>query len=200
MAEIKALTVKELRERTGVGMMECKQALVECDGDMDKAVEYLQKRAAAKAVKRVDRAATEGQVSSYIHGNGRIGVLIEVNCETDFTARNDAFGTLARDLCLHIAASGPEFVSPESIPEAELEKQRSIFEGQAKEEGKPEQIWDKIVTGRMDKWLKEICLVNQPWFRDGDKTVAVVLQEIIAQTGENIKVRRFVRWDLGEAL
>ena len=200
MAQIKALTVKELRERTGVGMMECKQALVECDGDMEKSVEYLQKRAAAKAVKRIDRAATEGQVSSYINGNGRIGVLIEVNCETDFTARNDSFSSLARDLCLHIAASGPEFVSREAIPEADLEKQRSIFEGQAEEEGKPEKIWDKIVTGRMEKWLKEICLMNQPWFRDGDKTVETVLQEIIAQTGENIKVRRFVRWDLGEVL
>ena len=177
MAEIKALTVKELRERTGVGMMECKQALVECDGDMEKAVEYLQKRAAAKAVKRVDRAATEGQVSSYIHGNGRIGVLVEINCETDFTARNDAFTTLARDMCLHIAASGPEFVSRDVIPEADLEKQRGIFEGQAKEEGKPEQIWDKIVGGRMEKWLKETCLVDQPWFRDGDKSVQTVLQE-----------------------
>lgn len=200
MAEIKALTVKELRERTGVGMMECKNALVECDGDMEKAVEYLQKRAAAKAVKRVDRAATEGQISSYIHGAGRIGVLVEVNCETDFTARNDAFGGIARDLCLHIAASGPEFVSRDTIPEAQLEKQRSIFQGQAQEEGKPEQIWEKIVTGRMEKWLKEICLVDQPWFRDGDKNVQTVLQELIAQTGENIKVRRFVRWDLGEAL
>ena len=194
MAEIKALTVKELRERTGVGMMECKQALVECDGDMEKAVEYLQKRAAAKAVKRVDRAATEGQVSSYIHGNGRIGVLVEINCETDFTARNDAFTTLARDMCLHIAASGPEFVSRDVIPEADLEKQRGIFEGQAKEEGKPEQIWDKIVGGRMEKWLKETCLVDQPWFRDGDKSVQTVLQEIIAQTGENISDRLLSLW------
>ena len=200
MADIKAVTVKELRERTGVGMMECKQALVECDGDMNKAVEYLQKRAAAKAVKRVDRAATEGQISSYLHGNGRIGVLLEVNCETDFTARNDAFTALARDLCLHIAASGPEFVSRENIDEEFIAKQRAIFEGQAQEEGKPEKIWSKIVEGRIEKWLKETCLMDQPWFRDGDKTVEAVLQEIIAQTGENIKVRRFVRWDLGEAL
>jgi len=200
MTEIKALTVKELRERTGVGMMECKKALIETGGDMEKAVEYLQKRAAAKAVKRMDRAATEGQVTSYIHGKGRIGVLLELNCETDFTARNDEFSVLAKDMCLHIAASGPMFVNEDSVPEAKLEKQREIFRAQALEEGKPEQVLEKIVSGRMSKWLKEICLFDQPWFRDADKTVKVILQEAGAQTGENIQVRRFVRWDLGEAL
>ena len=197
---ISAKDVKALRDRTGAGMMDCKKALTETDGDIEGAIDLLRAKGAAKAAKRAEKAANEGTIGSYVHFDKRTAVIVELNCETDFTARNDAFNSLTKELCLHIAASGPEFVSRDAIPAANLDKQRDIFQGQAQEEGKPEKIWEKIVSGRMEKWLKEACLLDQPWFRDSDKTVQAVLQEIIAQTGENIKVRRFVRWDLGEAL
>ncbi|MBR58668.1 MAG: translation elongation factor Ts [Myxococcales bacterium] len=200
MSEIKASQVKELRERTGAGMMDCKNALVECAGDMAQAVEALQKRAAAKAVKRMDREASEGIVQSYIHGKGRIGVLLELNSETDFVARNDDFSELARELCLHVAASGPLFVSRETLPEGALEQQEALFKAQVIESGKPEAIADKIVTGKINKWLGEVCMDEQPWFRDGDVAVKEVLQQYMGKLGENIKIRRFVRWELGEGL
>jgi elongation factor Ts len=200
MANISASQVKELRERTGAGLMDCKRALVETDGNIDTATEVLQKKAAAKAVKRMDRAASEGTVTSYIHGQGRIGVLLELNSETDFVARNDAFQNLSREICLHIAATGAKFISREDVPEERRNKQAEIFRGQAIEEGKPEAFVGKIIDGRMDKWLAEICLNEQPWFRNSDQTVAEVMQQNIAKIGENLKIRRFVRWELGESL
>ncbi len=200
MANISASQVKELRERTGAGLMDCKRALVETDGNLDSATEVLQKKAAAKAVKRMDRAASEGTVTSYIHGQGRIGVLLELNSETDFVARNDAFQTLSREICLHIAAAGAKYVSRDDVPEDAREKQAEIFRGQALEEGKPEAFVDKIIQGRMDKWLGEICLNEQPWFRDSDQTVADVMKQNMATIGENLKIRRFVRWELGESI
>jgi len=181
-------------------MMDCKKALVESSGDMAAAIEYLQTRAAAKAVKRMDRDASEGRIDTYIHGQGRIAVMLELNSETDFVARNDAFGTLVKELCLHIAASGPIHVNRDSVGEEALGKARGLFRAQALEEGKPEKIVDKIVVGRVDKWLKESCMMDQPWFRDADMTVADVIQKAIGTLGENIKVRRFVRWELGEGV
>ncbi len=200
MANISASQVKELRERTGAGLMDCKRALVEADGNIDSATQVLQKKAAAKAVKRMDREASEGAVTSYIHGQGRIGVLLELNSETDFVARNDAFKTLSREICLHIAATGAQFISREDIPETARDKQAEIYRSQALEAGKPEAFVDKIIQGRMDKWLGEICLIEQPWFRDADLTVEEILQQNIAKIGENLKIRRFVRWELGESI
>jgi len=200
MSAIKASEVKSLREQTGAGMMDCKKALVESGGDMAAAIEYLQARAAAKAVKRMDRDASEGRIDTYIHGQGRIAVMLELNSETDFVARNDAFGALVKELCLHVAASAPLHVSRESVGEEEIGKAREVFRAQALEEGKPEKIVDKIIEGRIDKWLKESCMLEQPWFRDADMSVADVLQKAIGTLGENIKVRRFVRWELGEGV
>lgn len=200
MASIKASQVKELREASGAGMMDCKKALVECGGDMAAAMELLQKKAAAKAVKRMDRDAAEGMIASYIHGAGRIGVMVELNCETDFVARNEDFQKLARELCLHVAATGSRYVNREEIPEADRTKQSEIFLAQAIESGKPEAIAGKIVEGRLRKWYEEVCLEDQAWFRDADMTVKEVLQNAIAKLGENMKVRRIVRWELGEAV
>jgi elongation factor Ts len=195
---ISAANVKELRERTGAGMMECKKALQETDGDMEKAIDLLRSRGAAKAAKRAGREAREGAVGSYIHMGGKVGVLIEVNCETDFVARNDEFQTLVRELAMHIAAMGPLAVTADEIPADVVERERAVFLEKVKTEGKPEKLWDRIVEGMLKKFYQESTLMDQPWVRDPDKTIAEMVQEAAARTGENIVVRRFVRFALGE--
>jgi len=200
MAEITAAMIKDLRERTGAGMSDCKKALVESSADVDKAIEYLRTKGLAKAAKKAGRIATEGVVSSYIHGAGRIGVLVEVNCETDFVARNEDFQTFVKEVSLQIAAMNPFYVSADDVPAAEVEKERQIRRAQALETGKPEKMVDKIVDGQLSKWKKEICLLDQPWVKDDKKTIAALQQELVAKIGENIRVRRFTRYELGEGL
>ncbi len=201
MAEISPALVKELRERTGAGMMDCKKALVETAGDMDKAVEWLRQKGLASASKKAGRTASEGIVDAYIHLGGRIGVLIEVNCETDFVARTDEFRSLVRDLAMQVAAASPRFVRREDVPAAEVEKEREILRARALEEGKPANIVDKMVEGRLEKqFFTQACLEEQPFVKNPDKTVGELLKEAIARLGENIVVRRFVRFEVGENL
>ena len=200
MSGISANIVKELRERTGVGMMDCKKALTECNGDIEKAVDYLREKGLAAAAKKAGRIAAEGLVESYIHGVGRIGVLVEVNCETDFVAKTDDFKALVRDIAMQIAAAKPEYVNKEDVPAEALEKERAILRAQALNEGKPEKIVDKMVTGRVEKYYKDVCLMEQPFVKDPDLTVKKVITEKIATIGENISIRRFVRFELGEGL
>ena len=200
MANYTANDVKTLRERTGAGMMDCKNALVECDGDMDKAVDYLREKGIAKAAKKAGRIAAEGIVDSYIHMGGRVGVLLEVNCETDFVANGDMFITLVHDIALQIAAANPQYVSKEEVPEEVLEKEKSILRAQALEEGKPEKIVDKMVEGRIKTFYEDNCLLNQKYVKDPSKTIEQVIIEATAQIGEKISVRRFVRYEMGEGL
>lgn len=200
MANYTANDVKTLRERTGAGMMDCKNALVECDGDMDKAVDYLREKGIAKAAKKAGRIAAEGIVDSYIHMGGRVGVLLEVNCETDFVANGDMFRTLVHDIALQIAAANPQYVSKEEVPEEVLEKEKSILRAQALEEGKPEKIVDKMVEGRIKTFYEDNCLLNQKYVKDPSKTIEQVIIEASAQIGEKISVRRFVRYEMGEGL
>lgn len=198
MAAISASLVKELRQRTGAGMMDCKEALEETGGDLERAIERLREKGLAKAAKKAGRVTAEGLVESYIHAGGRIGVLIEVNCETDFVARTPEFKELCRDLAMQVAASKPDYVSREDVPEEVLEKERAILRAQALNEGKPEHIVDKIVNGRLEKFYEEHCLLEQPFIKDLDRSVKDLLAEKIATIGENIVVRRFVRFELGE--
>lgn len=200
MAEISASMVKELRERTGAGMMDCKKALAEVGGDMEKAIEFLREKGLAAAAKKAGRIAAEGIVESYIHGGGRIGVLVEINCETDFVAKNEDFRALAKDIAMQIAATKPEYVRREEVPTEAIEKEREILRAQALNEGKPEKIVDKMVEGRIEKYYKEVCLLEQPFVKDTDKTVQHVINEIIAKIGEKIDVRRFTRYEMGEGL
>jgi elongation factor Ts len=200
VAEVTATMIKDLRERTGAGMADCKKALVEVSGDMDKAIDYLRAKGLAKAAKKSGREATEGAVVSYIHAGGRIGVLVEINCETDFVARNEDFVTFTREVALQIAAMNPQFVRKEEVDQDVIERERAVLVAKAKESGKPEAIAQKMVEGQISKWMKEICLLDQPWVKDGDKTIDQVQQELIAKIGENIKIRRFVRFELGEGL
>lgn len=200
MANYTANDVKTLRERTGAGMMDCKNALVECDGDMDKAVDYLREKGIAKAAKKAGRIAAEGIVDSYIHMGGRVGVLLEVNCETDFVANGDMFRTLVHDIALQIAAANPQYISKEEVPEEVLEKEKSILRAQALEEGKPEKIVDKMVEGRIKTFYEDNCLLNQKYVKDPSKTIEQVIIEATAQIGEKISVRRFVRYEMGEGL
>jgi elongation factor Ts len=193
-----AKDVQELRQRTGAGMMECKKALEENKGDMEKAIEYLRAKGIAKAEKRVGRATSEGQISSYIHHNGKVGVLVEVNCETDFVARTDDFKELVRYVAEHIAAMGPVAVDKDGIPAENIEKERRIAEEQVKASGKPANMVDKIVEGKVNAYLKEVTLVNQPWVRENKKTIGELLKEASAKLGENVQVRRFVRFQMGE--
>ena len=197
---ITAAQVKELREATGVGMMECKKALVECDGNMEKAMEWLRKKGIASAEKKAGRVAAEGVVESYIHMGGRIGVLIEVNCETDFVAKTPEFKSFVRDIAMHIAAANPSFLDRTEVPNETLDKEREILRAQALNEGKPEKIVDRMVEGRVEKFYKENCLVDQPFVKNPDMTIAQYVNERIQQTGENIKIRRFVRYEMGEGL
>lgn len=197
---VTAAMVKELRERTGAGMMDCKKALIEKNGDVDKAIEFLRERGLAAAAKKSGRIAAEGVCEAYIHGGGRIGVLLELNCETDFVAKTDGFKALAKDICMQIAASRPEFVRREEVPQAVVEKEKEIFTQQALNEGKPQAVVEKMITGRLDKYFKEICLLEQPFIKNPDITVDKMIIEQIATIGENINVRRFTRYELGEGL
>lgn len=197
---ISANLVKELRERTGAGMMDCKKALTETNGDTEKAIEFLREKGLSAAAKKAGRIATEGVIETYIHGGGRIGVMLELNCETDFVAKTDDFKELAKDIAMHIAAARPEFLKPEEVPAEELEKEKSILRAQALNEGKPEKIVDKMVEGRIAKYFKDVCLMEQPFVKDPDKTISQLITEKIAKIGENISIRRFVRYELGEGM
>ena len=197
---ITSAMVKELRERTGAGMLDCKNALTEKEGDVEKAIEYLREKGLAAAAKKAGRIAAEGLCESYIHGGGRIGVLLEINCETDFVAKTDEYKSLAKDICMQIAASKPEYVRREDVPADVVEKEKEIFTAQALNEGKPANVVEKMIGGRIEKFYKEICLLEQPFIKDTNVTVQELLMEKISKIGENINVRRFVRYELGEGL
>lgn len=199
MTTISATMVKQLREKSGAGMMDCKQALVECDADIDKAIDFLRKKGLATAQKRAGRAMTEGTIQSYIHMGGKLGVLVEVNCETDFVAKNEDFIQFAKNIAMHIAATNPLGVRDEDVPEETVRRERDIYQAQALETGKPESVVSKIVDGKMNKFFKENCLLNQPYVRDPNLAVEDVLNELIAKIGENITIKRFVRFQTGEA-
>jgi len=190
--------IKELRERTGVGIMDCKKALIECNGDIEKAIEYLRKKGIATAQKRGARETKEGQIHAYIHPGGKIGVLVEVNCETDFTARTEDFKNFVKDIAMQIAAQNPIAVKREDIPPEVVEKEKEIYASQAREEGKPEKVIERIVEGKLKRFFSEACLLEQPFIKNPDITVQDLLNELIAKTGENIVIRRFVRYQLGE--
>lgn len=196
---ITAALVKELREKTGAGMMDCKKALSETKGDMDKAVDFLREKGLASVAKKSSRIASEGIVDSYIHG-GRIGVLVEVNSETDFVAKNEEFKTFVRDIAMQIAAVNPKYVSREEVPAEEVEHERKVLTEQAKSENKPDHIIEKMVEGRLEKFYEEICLLDQDFIKDSDKKIRDILNDLIAKIGENIKIRRFVRFEVGEGL
>ncbi len=200
MAEISANAVKELREKTGAGMMDCKKALTEAAGDFGKAEDILRKKGLAAAAKKASRVASEGAVGSYVHMGGKIGVLVEVNCETDFVARNEAFQVLVKDVAMQIAASAPLYVRREEVPAEVVAKELEIAQAQAREQKKPEAIVEKIAQGKVDKYYKEICLLEQPFVKDDKKTVQDMINEAVAKIGENIQVRRFSRFVLGEGL
>ena len=200
MAEVSASMIKDLRERTGAGMSDCKKALVEASGDVDKAIDWLRAKGLSKAAKKAGRQATEGAVVSYIHGGGRIGVLLEVNCETDFVARNEDFQAFTRDVAMQVAAMNPQFVRKDEVDANTVAHEREILLAKAKETGKPEQVIQKMVDGQISKWMKEVCLLDQPFVKDNDKTIDQLQQELIAKIGENIKIRRFARFELGEGL
>lgn len=196
--EISASLVKELREKTGVGIMDCKKALKESEGDLEKAIDFLRQKGIATAQKRGGRATSEGQIQSYIHAGGKIGVLVEVNCETDFTGKTDEFHEMVKNIAMHIAASNPIAIDRDGIPPEILEKEKNIYAIQAKESGKPEKVIDKIVDGKMGKFYSESCLLEQPYVKNPDITIHDLLNEMIAKTGENMVIKRFVRYQLGE--
>lgn len=196
---ISAQMVKDLREKTGLGMMDCKNALVETDGDLEKAVEFLRKKGALKAAKREGRATSEGRIGSYIHMNGKIGVLLELNCESDFVAKTDQFAEIVKDICMHIAASSPQWIASEDVPEDVVAKEKEIYMVQAKEAGKPEKILEKIAEGKLTKFYEDNCLLDQKFVKDTDKTVRDMIKDKIAQLGENITVGRFTRFQLGQS-
>ncbi len=196
MSELEA--IKELRARTGAGMMDCKKALLEADGDVQKAIDVLRKKGVAKAESKAGRAAKEGIIEAYIHPGSKLGVLLELNCETDFVALNEEFQQLAHDIAMHIAATDPISISRDDVSDKVVVHEREIYTDQAKESGKPEQIIEKIVEGRLDKYFKERCLLEQPFVKDSEKTVQEVITEAIAKIGENIKIQRFTRFKVGE--
>ena len=195
---ITSAMVKELRVKTGAGMMDCKEALTASGGDFEKAIDYLRKKGMSAATKRSSKAAKDGVVASYIHMGGKIGVLVEVNCETDFVAKTDDFQRFAKDLTMHIAAANPLFVRPDEIPEEVVEREKEIFRSQALAEKKPEKIWEKIIEGKLKKYFEDVCLVNQKFIRDTDISIETLVNNMIAKTGENVVIRRFVRYQLGE--
>lgn len=197
---ITAAQVKELREATGVGMMECKKALTETNGDMEKAMEWLRKKGIASAEKKSGRVAAEGVVEAYIHMGGKIGVMVEVNCETDFVAKTPEFKAFVRDIAMHIAAANPSYLNRDEVPAEILDKEREILRAQALNEGKPEKIVDRMVEGRVEKYYKDNCLVDQPFVKDPNMTIAQYVTQRVQMTGENIKIRRFVRYEMGEGL
>lgn len=200
MATVSAAMVKELREITGAGMMDCKKALVETNGDMEKAVDFLREKGLAAAAKKAGRVAAEGVVEAYIHGGGRIGVMVEVNCETDFVAKTDDFKDLARDIAMQIAATNPLYVRREEVDPSLVEHEREVLRAQALNEGKPEKIVEKMIAGRIEKYYKEICLMEQVFIKDADQTIAELINGKIAKIGENISIRRFSRFQLGEGI
>jgi elongation factor Ts len=197
---ISATQVKELRDQTGAGMMECKAALQEAQGDLDGAVDILRKRGLAAAAKKTGRAAAEGAVGSYIHAGGRIGVLVEVNCETDFVAKTEGFVALVKDIAMHVAASSPRYIGREEVGAEILEKERQIYREQALATGKPDKVIERIVDGKLDRFFSEVCLLEQPFVKDPDRAVRDVVHEAVAKMGENIRIRRFARFGLGEGL
>ena len=198
MADISAALVKQLREKSGAGIMDCKSALKECDGDIEKASDYLRKKGLATAAKRAGRAMSEGVVESYIHMGGKLGALVEVNCETDFVAKNDDFREFAKNVAMHIAATSPVGIKEEDVPEEVVKREREIYQGQALEMGKPEKMIEKIVEGKLKKFFKENCLMNQAYVRNPDLTIADLINELIAKIGENITIKRFERFQIGE--
>ena len=197
--EVSASAVKELREKTGAGMMDCKKALGETGGDVSKAVDYLRQKGLAAAAKKADRVAADGAVAAYVHPGGKIGVLVEVNCETDFVARTAEFQALLKDVAMQVAAANPRYVRREEVSSAEIEKEQGIYRQQALETGKPEKVVEKIVEGKMERFYSEVCLLEQAFIKDPDKKILDVVNESIGRLGENIQIRRFARYHLGEA-
>lgn len=200
MANITAAMVKELREITGAGMMDCKKALTHTEGDQEKAVDFLREKGLAAAAKKAGRVAAEGAVTSYIHAGGKIGVLVEINCETDFVANTDEFKSFAREIAMQIAAANPAYIRREEVDTTELDHERQILREQALQEGKPEKIVEKMVEGRIEKYYKEVCLMEQAFIKDPDQTISDLVKSKIAKIGENISIRRFVRYQLGEGI
>jgi elongation factor Ts len=198
MATISAATVKELREKTGAGIMDCKKALSQCNGDTGKAVDFLRKKGLATAAKRAGRATTEGIVESYIHMDSKLGVLVEINCETDFVAKNEDFKEFAKNIAMHITATNPVGIRQEDVPKETIDKEKEIYRAQVLEMGKPEKIVDKIVEGKLNKFFKDNCLMNQAYVRDPDITIEDLLKDMIAKIGENITIKRFARFKIGE--
>jgi len=190
--------VKELRERTGAGVVDCQKALTECGGDVEKAITFLREKGLAAAAKRAGRSAAQGVVGSYIHGGGKIGVLVEVNCETDFVARTEEFQKLVKDVSMQIAAANPRYVRRDEVSEAERTREREIYRVQTEQSGKPAAVIDRIVDGKMEKFFSDICLMEQPFIREPGKTIEQILKEVVAKTGENVVIRRFVRFQIGE--
>ncbi len=197
MATISAAMVKELREKTGAGMMDCKEALTECEGDIEKAIDFLRKKGMATALKRAGRGTSEGTIQSYIHMGGKIGVIVEVNCESDFVAKNDDFVEFAKNIAMHIAATNPAGISPEDVSEEVIEREKAVYRDQAIEMGKPDKMIEKIVEGKLSKFFKESCLLNQQYVRNPEITITDYLNEVIAKIGENIKIGRFSRFQIG---
>ena len=195
---ISAKDVKELRDRTGAGMMDCKRALEETGGDMEAAIDILRAKGAAKAAKREGKSANEGAIGTYIHHSGRVGVMVELNCETDFVANTDDFQQLARDVAMHIAAAKPLSVSADEVPQEDVDRERAVYLAQLEEEGKPAEIREKIVEGKLKKWFKEMALLEQPFVKDPDQTVSDLITAVSARTGEKIEVSRFARFAIGE--
>jgi elongation factor Ts len=198
--EISSAMVKQLRDKTGTGMMDCKEALIASDGDFEKAVDFLRKKGLSAATKRSSKAAKDGTIASYIHMGGRIGVMVEINCETDFVAKTEDFQTAAKDVAMHIAASNPLYLRPEEIPQEDLEREKEIYRSQLKEENKPEKIWDKIIDGKLNKFYEDVCLTKQKFIKNTDINIETLINSMIAKTGENIIIRRFARFQLGEEI
>lgn len=196
--EISASQVKELRERTGAGMMECKKALSECEGNVEKAIDYLRERGIAKAAKKADRSAKDGRVFSYIHNGGKVGVLVEISCETDFVGRTDEFQELGHDIAMHIAAANPLYLNPESVPAEDLEREKDVYRAQLLAEGKPEAAIEKILEGKVRKFYELNCLTEQFWIRDGDRQIKDLVTDLIAKLGENMVIRRYARFSIGD--
>mgnify|MGYP001815960918 FL=1 len=199
MSEVTAAMVKQLRDKTGSGMMDCKKALTENGGDMEKAIDFLRKKGLATAAKRAGRETSEGVVQPYVHTGGKLGVMVEVNCETDFVAKSEDFQEFAKNVAMHIAATNPIGISPEDVPAETMAREKDIYMDQAQQTGKPDNVIEKIVEGKMNKFLKENCLMNQAYVRNPDITIADLLNELIAKIGENISIKRFVRFQIGES-
>ncbi|MGZ3535926.1 MAG: translation elongation factor Ts [Thermodesulfobacteriota bacterium] len=198
--EISVELLKDLRQRTGAGVIDCKTALQEAKGNMEGAIDYLRRKGLATAAKKAGRIATDGLVSSYIHAGGKMGVLVEINCETDFVAKTEDFQTFVKNIAMHIAAANPQYIRREEVPEEALERERAIYRTQAQEAGKPQKVIDKIVEGKMERFYSEVCLLEQTYVRDSDLTIKELLDAMIAKVGENIAIRRFARFQLGEGL